>query len=641
MQHSSEALLNSKTNSSKTPLHYAVAASSFYPTALDCLELLLSYSDLDHYAKDEEGRTALSIGCEMGADLAVELLLNATPEVVNVEDVYKRTALHWAVSGEAPVNVVRTLLEFSKIKVNTFDNTGLSPLHLAALNNLPEVISMLTNARGALTSMDFKGRTLLHAAVAGNAPDAFSYLVNQNFNVNVLDKAGRSPIYYAVYTDQHLMLQLLLQSNAMINIRDNDNTTPLYWACFSDAEKCVEILLEAGADAQIFDNHKRSPLHAAAHQASSASFAMLLSKTTLQLDCKDALSNTPLHILCAQGHDYIISNLVPNISKELLNSTNESGRTPLHLAVIFGHFNTVKLLLKHGADPNRRDAKQRNVFHLTLLNPTIDPAELLKHLCTICTYDIGEQDKYGRTVLHMICAFGLEHSFELVLKCNVNINCKDNDGYTALHFAAHYGHARLVERLIVLKAEILSNNIGRTPLHAAVVQSNMKDDAVLLALMNNESVNMQDAKGRTPLHYAAALDRPRIFDLLAESNMSQKCYSVKDLRGLNVFHYAAAKGSFRVLEILAKVMKENEKYTQDNEGRTAVHLFLLNIKYLGDENILNSIDLLRPICKTLECIKDSKGKTPFEYFNRLKFTPQIINIFSDFFIQSGVSVSVP
>lgn len=40
---------------------------------MECLEALAENHDLDYGVQDEEGKTALSWACEMGADLAVEV----------------------------------------------------------------------------------------------------------------------------------------------------------------------------------------------------------------------------------------------------------------------------------------------------------------------------------------------------------------------------------------------------------------------------------------------------------------------------------------------------------------------------------------------------------------------------------------
>ena len=76
------------------------------------------------------------------------------------------------------------------------------------------------------------------------------------------------------------------------------------------------------------------------------------------------------------------------------------------------------------------------------------------------------------------------------------------DGWTPLHYAAHWGHKDIAELLLASKAEVNARaNDSLTPLHIAAAQD-YKDVAELL-LANKAEVNARDDDDITPLHFAA------------------------------------------------------------------------------------------------------------------------------------------
>ena len=64
-------------------------------------------------------------------------------------------------------------------------------------------------------------------------------------------------------------------------------------------------------------------------------------------------------------------------AKADINSRNKNGATPLHLAVMWGHEDVTKALIKHGADLNAKNNKGRTALDVAVRNDKQSLAEML------------------------------------------------------------------------------------------------------------------------------------------------------------------------------------------------------------------------------------------------------------------------
>ena len=102
------------------------------------------------------------------------------------------------------------------------------------------------------------------------------------------------------------------------------------------------------------------------------------------------------------------------------------------------------------------------------------------------------------------CAAGEIERVERTLDAST-INAYSADGWTPLHLAAFFGHAKITEMLLAQDADVTArsrNPNGNTPLHAALAGNHKL--VVGLLIGRGADVNAADANGWRPLHLAAA-----------------------------------------------------------------------------------------------------------------------------------------
>jgi ankyrin repeat protein len=104
----------------------------------------------------------------------------------------------------------------------------------------------------------------------------------------------------------------------------------------------------------------------------------------------------------------------------------------------------------------------------------------------------------------------------LVKKTPSLVRDRSDDGWTALHLAAHFGQADAVDALLASGADVHAwseNKIHNQPLHAAMAgRGNFR---ILTSLLSKGAdVNVAANSGYRPLHLAAARPEPALVETL-------------------------------------------------------------------------------------------------------------------------------
>ncbi len=162
------------------------------------------------------------------------------------------------------IEEVKKLLE-DGADVNHLFPDGISYLHVAVVNNQPEIVDLLLKANANVNAVDpGTGATPLHLAALYGRVDIATKLIKKGADVNANMKLNISPLLVATQFNQPQVIELLLNNKANIQHRDQEGFSALHFAAQNGNDIIARILISHGANIKMQDNtRKATPLQIA------------------------------------------------------------------------------------------------------------------------------------------------------------------------------------------------------------------------------------------------------------------------------------------------------------------------------------------------------------------------------------------
>lgn len=231
-----------------------------------------------------------------------------------------------------------------------------TPLHCSAFGDSPETAMVLLNNGArvqALTNSPHScHESVLHCAVRANAIACVQLFTAEGADVMQLEHSEASPIHLAADLGHPQCLKIMLElDNVNVNAKTKEKEmTPMHLAAEGGYMECVELLLEKGADPNLRNHRGQTPLHLAAKSQAHDCVEMLLRKGNADPNVGDYEKRTPLHAcVCKSATTYEIIEILVNFGSDV-NSRDQYGYTPLHIAALNELSQCVENLIYHGAD---------------------------------------------------------------------------------------------------------------------------------------------------------------------------------------------------------------------------------------------------------------------------------------------------
>ncbi|KAK7913178.1 hypothetical protein WMY93_013389 [Mugilogobius chulae] len=296
--------------------------------------------------------------------------------------------------------------------------------------------------------------------------------------------------------------------------------------------------------------------------------------------CTEVVGHAPILAVHAHlGHLEMVALLLEMGAP--VDSTSDSGMTPLCLAASAGHTDIVILLCKKGAKVGHCDKSgQCALVHAALKGQ----AEIINIL-------LGQD-------------WGLDSPPETEQHPNESMTGKKQATQQALTAAASLGHTQVVRSLLDLKDEQLAVQMdahdslwGETVLSAAAGRGRM--EICRLLLDRGAGLEVANRRGMVPLLSASKHGHTQVAEMLLKQGVD---LSVTDKQGRNALILAASEGHISTLDLLLE--KGASLLSVDQEGLSALSWACIKGQKAAIQHLVEAgADLNHP---------DRQGRTPLD-----------------------------
>lgn len=426
-----------------------------------------------------------------------------------------------AILADAPLEDIQYLVDLKENDVNTITHDGRTYLFWAAYkNNLPLVKYLVTNG-AAVNIKDAHGIPLMNFATYGKVEDVriYEYLMKHGADATLTTKDGATLLLLALQYVQDTELLTFFEKNGLSlkDVDDNGNNA-FFYAARAGNMKMMQFLKEEGIDYNAKNSAGENAVLYASHgtRGGSPSYETFryLARLGLEINASNEKGENPLLLSARNNKNFEVIDYLINMNIDV-NAMDYLGTTPLLNAVQGNTTEIIRTIADHTEDINHKDSEGHTALMYAVQNADEDAVAYLLHKGG----NVDAVDKNGNSLLYYLVNERAGRGYakklnnkklELLKEHGFNIAKQQPNGNNIWHLAVEQQNIKLMGIALANGVDInTKNNEGYTPLLLAAM--NAKDTEVLQFLVKNGA----DTQMKTDFEETA-------YDLASENEVLQK-----------------------------------------------------------------------------------------------------------------------
>lgn len=563
--------------------------------------------------KDREGRPPIVVAVINKRWDSVKALTDKGADT-GYTDTEGRSLLFMSLEGGSYETV--SMFMDKGLSITRANSRGVTPLHLTAGlkgKNWDALMLKIIQSGADVNAGDDSGGSAAGMAIdSGNAP-GFRILCDNGLNLNFMEKGSEPLVMYAYRKNQKVIMNELIQRGASLAARDSAGNTMLHAAAEKNDTAFFKSMQQGSYDLNIKNSLGKTPLLVAVEKGSVA-FAQLLiaDREHLDLGARDNQGMSLLHYLAPlKGGDKLLA--MVEADQGMVRQKDNTGRSPLSIAVNAGLTANASYFLLHGADASGEDQNG-----LELVVTGYEKSRAMLNLLLDNGADPNAMNPDGKNLLFIAIEKSDLDTLKLLVQKNTDINRKYLTGKYPLIHAIYKRNGAVIRFLIDSGANTnIKDESGNTPLVAAVESKDIQVTEYLVK--GGADVNVTNSAGKKLLVVAYDKNSLEIFTQLISGGAQ-----VNELfDGQTMLHVTVTANKLSFVNALVKGGADLN--AKNREGRTPLMI-------TAEKGFSNGAKLLLGASADFN-VKDNAGETAL--FKAVKINSDGSYAVADLILKAG------